>query len=62
MGLAGYEGQRYFWTGGIITDGGIVSWPNGISQSIFELEPLFSQTGGYVAPFTTLMAVINGKE
>ena len=46
MGLAGYEGQSYFWTGGIIADGSVVSWPNGNAQTVFELGPLFSQTGG----------------
>jgi hypothetical protein len=45
FGLASYESQRYFWTGGIIS-GGAISWPNGITQSVYELGDLFSHTGG----------------
>ena len=46
MGLAGYEGQKYFWTGGFVSDGSFVSWPNGVTQSAYELAPLWSHTGG----------------
>jgi hypothetical protein len=46
MGLAGFEGQKYFWTGGVLADGSAVVWPNGAAQTVFELAPLFSLTGG----------------
>ncbi len=44
MNLVANAGERYFWTGGSVGNGGVV-WPNGVRQSNNQVGP-WSHTGG----------------